>query len=148
MTKDACTQAILQAKQELGISYQQIANHIGRDIVWTTSALLGQNSVDATEARKIASLLELGPEVEKALIAFPLKGSSLESMPPTDPLIYRLYEIVLVYGTSMKAVIHEKFGDGIMSAIDFSMHIDKVENPNGDRVKVTMEGKFLPYKKW
>jgi cyanate lyase len=69
-------------------------------------------------------------------------------MPPTDPLIYRLYEIVLIYGESMKAVIHEKMGDGIMSAIDFTMNIEKVENPVGDRVKITMDGKFLPYKKW
>ena len=147
ITKEEMTKKILDAKHEQGISYQAIADKIDRDIVWATSALLGQNTMDETEARKVAELLGLNKEVIEALQVFPSKGS-LEQVPPTDPLIYRLYEIILVYGTTMKAVIHEKLGDGIMSAIDFSMNIEKVENPKGDRVKVTMEGKFLPYKKW
>ncbi|MFY7890911.1 MAG: cyanase [Spirosomataceae bacterium] len=147
MNKDVCTELVLEAKRTVGISYQSIADAIGRDIVWTTSALLGQNTFDADEAKKVCDLLGLGFEVERALQEFPSKAS-LTLMPPTDPLIYRLYEIVLVYGETIKQVIHEKAGDGIMSAIDFSMHIDKEENPKGDRIKITLDGKFLPYKKW
>jgi cyanate lyase len=103
--------------------------------------------MDAVESKKVTEMLGLSPEVAVALQVFPQKGTE-SVMPPTDPLIYRLYEIVLIYGESMKAVIHEKMGDGIMSAIDFTMNIEKLENPNGDRVKITMDGKFLGYKKW
>ena len=147
MERKECTKEIVSAKLKKGISYQSIADGIGRDVVWTTSALLGQNTFDKTEAQTVCSLLELGKEVEDALQVFPLKGSEA-IMPPTDPLIYRLYEIVLVYGDTLKEVIHEKLGDGIMSAIDFSMNVEKIENPKGDRVKITLDGKFLAYKKW
>lgn len=147
MTREVCTELVLEAKRLTGITYQAIADAIGKDIVWTTSALLGQNTFDAEEAKKVCKLLDLDKEIEKALQIFPSKGTTA-IMPPTDPLIYRLYEIVLVYGDTIKEVIHEKVGDGIMSAIDFTMHIDKVENPKGDRVKITLDGKFLPYKKW
>lgn len=147
MKREICTEIVLEAKQDLGITYQQIADEIGRDIVWTTSAILGQNTFDEAEAKKVVKLLDLGTDVEKALQVFPSKGAQA-IMPPTDPLIYRLYEVILVYGDTIKQVIHEKVGDGIMSAIDFSMHIEKVENPKGDRVKITLDGKFLPYKKW
>lgn len=147
MNRHECTTLILASKKEKGISYQQIADLIGRDIVWTTSALLGQNTMDKQEADKVADILELGSDIAFALQQFPSKGDQM-AIPPTDPVLYRLYEIVLVYGTTIKEVIHEKMGDGIMSAIDFSMYIDKVENPAGNRVKITMEGKFLPYKKW
>ncbi|HTF80915.1 MAG TPA: cyanase [Cytophagales bacterium] len=147
MTREVSTALVLEAKQEKGISYQEIADTIGRDIVWTTSALLGQNTLDAVEADKVCKLLGLNKEVERALQVFPSKGVTAV-MPPTDPLIYRLYEIVLIYGDTIKQVIHEKVGDGIMSAIDFSMHIEKVENSKGDRVRITLDGKFLPYKKW
>ena len=100
------------------------------------------------EATKATELLGLGQEVALALQQFPMKGSLPPAGPPTDPLIYRFHEIVLVYGTTLKAIIHEKFGDGIMSAIDFTMNVEKVPDPKGDRVKVTLDGKFLPYKKW
>ena len=103
--------------------------------------------MDEAEASAATALLGLGPEVAVALQQFPTKGDALPS-PPTDPLIYRFHEIVLVYGATLKAVIHEKFGDGIMSAIDFEMYLEKVPDPKGDRVKVTMHGKFLSYRKW
>jgi cyanate lyase len=147
MTRDVCTALVLEAKTESKISYQQIADAINRNIVWTTSALLGQNTFDATEAKTVCELLKLDADIEKALQVFPEKATSA-IMPPTDPLIYRLYEIVLVYGETIKQVIHEKAGDGIMSAIDFTMDIEKEENPKGDRIKIVLDGKFLPYKKW
>jgi cyanate lyase len=147
MDRLECTKNVIEAKRKKGLTYQEIADIIGRDIVWTTSALLGQNTLDKIEAQKIAALLELSKEDEEALQVFPAKGATA-IMPPTDPLIYRLYEIVLVYGDTLKEVIHEKAGDGIMSAIDFTMKVDKVENPAGDRIKITLDGKFLPYKKW
>jgi cyanate lyase len=148
MKRTEATEAILEAKQAKGLTYQAIADAVGRDIVWTTAALHGQMQMTEDEASKATRLLGLGPDVAAALQQFPMKGSLPPGDPPTDPLIYRFYEIVQVYGTTLKAVIHEKFGDGIMSAIDFTMHIEKVPDPKGDRVKVTLDGKFLPYKKW
>jgi cyanate lyase len=147
MTREQCTQAVLQAKEKKNLSFKALADAIGRHEVWTAAALLGQATMSADEATKIASLLELGDDVSSALQTIPMKGS-LEQSPPVDPLIYRFHEIVQVYGTTLKAVIHEKFGDGIMSAIDFTMDIQKVADPKGDRVKVTLDGKFLAYKKW
>ena len=147
MKREICTALVLEAKQEKQITYQQIAQAIDRNIVWTTSAILGQNTFDANEAKTVAELLGLGADIEKALQIFPSKGTTAV-MPPTDPLIYRLYEIVLVYGETIKEVIHEKVGDGIMSAIDFTMDIEKEENPKGDRIKITLDGKYLAYKKW
>jgi cyanate lyase len=147
MKREICTALVLEAKQEKQITYQQIAQAIDKNIVWTTSAILGQNTFDANEAKIVAELLGLGADIEKALQIFPSKGTTA-IMPPTDPLIYRLYEIVLVYGETIKEVIHEKVGDGIMSAIDFTMDIEKEENPNGDRIKITLDGKYLAYKKW
>ncbi|WP_024852157.1 cyanase [Hydrogenovibrio kuenenii] len=146
MDKITMTEAIILAKNELGVSWGQIAEAAELSEVFTTSACLGMNSLKPEPAEKIGAFLKLPKEVVGALQAFPHK--SWEKAVPTDPLIYRLYEIVGVYGPTMKELIHEKFGDGIMSAIDFSMHIDKEENPAGDRVVVTMNGKFLPYKSW
>ena len=146
--RDEATDAILAAKQVRGLSFQAIADAVGRDVVWTTAALLGQATMNQDEATKTMELLGLQPEVALALQQFPMKGSLPPGGPPTDPLIYRFHEIVLVYGTTLKAIIHEKFGDGIMSAIDFTMNVEKVPDPKGDRVKVTLDGKFLPYKKW
>jgi cyanate lyase len=148
MKRVEATEAILEARQARGLSYQAIADAVGRDIVWTTAALHGQMQMTEDEANKATRLLSLGPEVAAALQQFPSKGSLPRGGPPTDPLIYRFHEIVQVYGTTLKAIIHEKFGDGIMSAIDFTMHVEKVPDPKGDRVKVTLDGKFLPYKKW
>jgi cyanate lyase len=141
------TQKLLAAKQEKGITFEDLEQVVGRDETWIASVIYRQASADLEEATKIVTTLGLPESMAEALTVPPLKGS-LEPPIPTDPLIYRFYEIMQVYGMPIKAVIHEKFGDGIMSAIDFSVEIDKVADPQGDRVKVTMCGKFLPYKKW
>ncbi|MBF6059116.1 MULTISPECIES: cyanase [Thiomicrorhabdus] len=146
MTKVEMTEAIVLAKVEKNVGWCDIAEAAGLSEVYTTSACLGMNHLDPEQAGKVADFLGLGEEVKTALEAFPHK--SWDKLVPTDPLIYRLYEIVGVYGPTIKEIIHEKFGDGIMSAIDYTMHIDKEENPMGDRVVVTMNGKFLPYKSW
>lgn len=146
MDKVTMTEAIILAKNELGVSWAEIAKAADLSEVFTTSACLGMNSLKAEPAEKLCTFLKLPMDVVGALQDFPHK--SWDKAVPTDPLIYRLYEIVGVYGPTMKELIHEKFGDGIMSAIDFSMHINKEEKPAGDRVIVTMNGKFLPYKYW
>ena len=151
MTRSEATNHILAAKKEKGLTFQEIAKAVGRDKVWVTAALMGQASMDKSEAEKAVSALEMGEgvasEVSSALQEIPMKGS-LDSTVPVDPLIYRFHEITQVYGTSMKAIIHEMFGDGIMSAIDFEIDIQKKEDPKGDRVVVSYSGKFLPYRKW
>lgn len=141
------TTTLLTAKREKGVSFADLSKELGRDEVWISSVIYRQASADETEAKKIVSLLGLDESLAEELTIPPLKGS-LEPVIPTDPLIYRFYEIMQVYGMPIKEVVHEKFGDGIMSAIDFSVEVDKVEDPKGDRVQVTMCGKFLPYKKW
>ena len=119
---------------------------MGRDEVWIAALFYRQASASQGEAELLASALNLGPEIAAALTEFPIKG--LGPVVPTDPLVYRFYEIMQVYGMPLKAVIHEKFGDGIMSAIDFTLEVEKEEDPKGDRVRIIMSGKFLPYKKW
>jgi len=146
LNKDDMTMAILAARKKLGLSWEDLSNQVGLAPVFLTSACLGMNSLKPEYADKVTKVLELDAEVSDALQLFPHK--SWEQLVPTDPVVYRLYEIVGVYGDTIKELIHEKFGDGIMSAIDFSMHIDKEENPAGDRVVVNMNGKFLPYKSW
>ncbi|AFY66532.1 cyanase [Geitlerinema sp. PCC 7407] len=141
------TEKLLAAKKAKDMTFADLEQILGRDEVWIASVIYRQASASEEEAQKIVEALGLGPEVAIALTDFPVKGS-LDPVIPTDPLIYRFYEIMQVYGMPMKAVIHEKFGDGIMSAIDFTLDIEKEEDPKGDRVKVTMCGKFLPYKKW
>jgi cyanate lyase len=147
MERTACTQRILDAKAVKGLTFAEIGGKIGRSEVWTTAAIFGQAQMDASEAEGLCDLLGLEPEVSLALQSHPMRGS-LDSAVPVDPLIYRFHEITQVYGTTIKAVINEKFGEGIMSAIDFEMTIDKKEDPKGDRVILTMNGKFLPYRKW
>ncbi len=146
MDISAVTKELLEAKRERGLTFAELGKLIGRDEVWVATLFYGQARADEEEAKKLVSALELGNDMEDALTQFPNKG--LGPVVPTDPLVYRFYEIMQVYGMPMKAVIHEKFGDGIMSAIDFTLHIDKEPDPKGDRVKVTMSGKFLPYKKF
>jgi len=146
MKKIEMTEVIMAAKVQSGLDWEAIADKVGLAPVFLTSACLGMNSLKADHAEKVCEVLGLPPEVSVALQQFPHK--SWDKTVPTDPVIYRWYEIVGVYGETIKELIHEKFGDGIMSAIDFSMYIDKEENPAGDRVKVTMSGKFLPYKSW
>jgi cyanate lyase len=147
MDRKECTRVILEAKQAQGTTFQELADKVGRHVIWTTAAIMGQATMDAGEAETVTSMLGLGPEVAKALQEIPMKGS-LDEAVPVDPLIYRFHEITQVYGTTIKAVIHEMFGDGIMSAIDFDMDIRRVEDPKGDRVQVVYTGKFLPYKKF
>ncbi len=147
MKRTEATELIIKTILEKKITYQQLADAVGKSLIWTTLALHGQATMDAAEATKAAKVLGLGEDIIACLQQFPENRGSIE-MPPTDPTAYRFHELIQIYGTTLKAVINEKFGDGIMSAIDFTMDIDRVENPNGDRVKITMEGKFLPYKKW
>lgn len=146
MKKHEVVEAAVLAKNAKGLSWEKIAAEIGMSPVWTTSVCLGMNSAPASEAEALSKLLGLPEGAKEALMAYPTK--TWDEAVPQDPLIYRLYEVVGVYGTTMKELIHEKFGDGIMSAIDFTMDIEKEENPKGDRVVVTMNGKFLPYKQW
>jgi cyanate lyase len=146
MDKLEMTEQILAAKKISGLGWEQIADQVGLAPVFLTSACLGMNSLKPGHAEKLCEVLDLDLIVSDTLQQCPHK--TWDKTVPTDPVIYRLYEIVGVYGDTIKEIIHEKFGDGIMSAIDFSMHIDKEKNPAGDRVKVTMNGKFLPYKSW
>lgn len=141
------TERLLAAKKAKGITFEDLAKIVERDETWIASVIYRQASADIEESTKIVTALGLPESMAETLTVPPLKGS-LEPVVPTDPLIYRFYEIMQVYGMPIKAVIHEKFGDGIMSAIDFSVEVDKIEDPQGDRVQVTMCGKFLPYKKW
>ncbi len=147
MNRQQVTEAILAAKKAKGLTFEAVAKAVGRHQVWVASALLGQATMSAEEAQKAVAVLGLGPDVASALQEMPSKGSVGRDV-PVDPLIYRFHEITQVYGTTLKALIHEMFGDGIMSAIDFTMDVQKQEDPKGDRVIVTMNGKFLPYKKW
>src|SRR5215212_1537934 len=140
MTKREMSQAILAAKKSKGLSWAKLAEAVGLGEVWLASCGHGENCLDPEAAEKLAGLLVLSPEVRAALVDPPLKGWSMEHPVPTDPLIYRFYEIVAVYGTTIKDVIQEKFGYGIMSAIDFKMEIDKEPNPKGDRVVVKLNG--------
>ena len=141
------TQLLLKAKKEKGLTFADIGNLLGLDEVWVASLFYGQSTASDEESDQLLTTLGLGKELKEILTTPPVKGS-LDPVIPTDPLIYRFYEIMQVYGMPMKDVIQEKFGDGIMSAIDFTINVDKIEDPKGDRVKVSMCGKFLPYKKW
>lgn len=137
---------ILRTKMEQGLTWEDIAKATGLAKEFVCSACLGMNHLEKEQAEAVAKLMDLSPQVATALQVFPHK--SWDSAIPTDPVIYRWYEIVGVYGETIKELIHEEFGDGIMSAIDFNMDISREEDPNGDRVVVTLNGKFLPYKSW
>jgi cyanate lyase len=140
------TETLFSAKKEKGLSFADLEKELGRSEVWIAALFYRQASASRDEAAKLVSVLGLGPEIGEALMEFPTKG--LGPLVPTDPLVYRFYEVMQVYGIPLKSVIHEKFGDGIMSAIDFTLDVEKEEDPKGDRVRVIMSGKFLPYKKW
>jgi len=146
MNKLDMTQAIMVAKETKEVTWEQIGEALAMSPVWTASACLGMNSMTAEKATALCQFLDLSAEVREALEKYPTKV--WDQAVPTDPLIYRLYEVVGVYGPTMKEIIQEKFGDGIMSAIDFNMSIERKLDPKGDRVVVTMDGKFLPYKAW
>jgi cyanate lyase len=146
MDKDDVAAMVLAAKKRLGLSWAEIAEKTGLSPVFTHSAAMGMNSMPEEGAKNLVAALELPDEAVSVLMEYPTKV--WDQAVPTDPCIYRLYEIVAVYGPTMKALIQEEFGDGIMSAIDFDMSISRVENPKGDRVKVEMSGKFLKYNNW
>ncbi|NLC69809.1 MAG: cyanase [Desulfuromonadaceae bacterium] len=137
---------LLDAKEEKGFTFADLAKKVNRSEIWTAALLYGQAQASKEEAKTLCAALGAGKDAEKFMTAFADKG--LGPVVPTDPLIYRLYEIVQVYGYPFKSLVHEKFGDGIMSAVDFDMEVERVEDPKGDRVKWTMTGKYLPYKKW
>jgi cyanate lyase len=146
MTKEDVTAMILAAKKKAGLTWEEIAAKIGMSPVWTHSAAMGMNAFPPEKAAAMVEALDLPQEAESVLAEFPTK--IWQQAVPTDPCIYRFYEIVGVYGPTLKALIQEEFGDGIMSAIDFDMSITRVANPKGDRVKVEMSGKFLGYNSW
>jgi cyanate lyase len=137
---------IVRAKEEKGVSWAELAKTLDRSLVWTTSALLGQQPLDAGQAQKIGDALDLDEDTVDALTLPPVRGDV--ALDPTEPVTYRLQEALQVYGTSIHELIREEFGDGIMSAIDFTLDFERVEDPKGDRVKLTLNGKFLPYKVW
>ncbi|MDR2327257.1 MAG: cyanase [Acidovorax sp.] len=145
MNRNDVTEKIITAKVSKGLKWEDVAKAVGLSKEWVTAGCLGQMTFDAHQAAIVASIFDLNAEEAKWLQVVPYKGS-LPSAVPTDPLIYRWYEVVNVYGSTIKELIHEEFGDGIMSAIDFSMDIEREPHANGDRVRVVLSGKFLPYK--
>ncbi|MET0996019.1 MAG: cyanase [Mycobacterium sp.] len=144
MTRDEITQQIVASRAAKGLTWQQLADAIDKPVVWTTSALLGQHPIPAELGTVLIEMLDLDPAAVPVLAAVPMRGG-LPTAVPTDPTIYRFYEVLQVYGPAIKELIHEQFGDGIMSAINFSVDIAKKPHPAGDRVVVTFDGKFLPY---
>jgi cyanate lyase len=143
-TKQEAAEAVLAAKTRLGLSWAQLAETLDAPLAWTTSALLGQHPVPSELAAKAAQVLELDADAEAALRLQPTRGA-LDDVVPTDPTIYRFYEVLQVYGPTIKELIHEQFGDGIMSAINFKLDVERREDPGGERVVVTLDGKFLKY---
>jgi cyanate lyase len=147
MNRQSLIEKIVALKHLKGISWKKLAEVIGRSPGFATAALLGQMPLSKDEAQKTGDLLGLNEDEIALLQQAPYRGS-LSTAIPTDPLIYRFYEITQVFGTTLKALIEEEFGDGIMSAIDFELSVDRVPDPKGDRVRVTFNGKFLPYRKY
>ncbi|MBV0890035.1 cyanase [Komagataeibacter oboediens] len=146
-SREDVTHAIIAARVARGIRWADVATAVGRSKEWTTAACFGQMTFSAGEAEALVALLELDPSALPWLQTVPYKGT-LGGGAPDDPLLYRWYEMISVYGPAIKELIHEEFGDGIMSAIDFKMHIEREPDPAGDRVHVNISGKFLPYKKY
>ncbi len=147
MTRNEVTELVITQKLAKQLTWLQLAETVGKSKEWTTAALLGQMTLNAKQAAMVGIILDLPANAITQLQVVPYKGS-LPTTIPTDPLIYRFYELVNIYGTTFKELIHEEFGDGIMSAIDFNMDLKRESDPNGDRVNITMSGKFLPYKSY
>ncbi len=145
MNRNDVTEAIVAARIRKGIKWADVAKKVGLSKEWVTAGCLGQMTFTAEQAKTIGDIFDLPADAVKLLQVVPYKGS-LPTAVPTDPLIYRFYELVNVYGMTFKELIHEEFGDGIMSAIDFKMDMTREADPKGDRVKIVMSGKFLPYK--
>ena len=146
-SREQVTEMIVSTKVRKGIKWADVATQVGLSKEWVTAACLGQMTLDKKQAEVVGTIFELSDEAIAWLQIVPYKGS-LPTAVPTDPLIYRWYEVVSVYGTTIKELIHEEFGDGIMSAIDFSMDIQREADPKGDRVNVVLSGKFLSYKSY
>jgi cyanate lyase len=144
MTKREAGEAVQAAMNERGLAFAELAAELGRPRVWTAAAVLGQHPFSREEAEKLAAMLDLPAEAVRALEQIPTRGA-LGTAVPVDPTIYRLYEVIQVYGPALKALIHEEFGDGIMSAINFRADVERVADAAGDRVRITFDGKFLPY---
>jgi cyanate lyase len=145
MSRLEVTEKIIATKVAKGLKWSDVAAKVGLSKEWVTAACLGQMTLSAEQAGVVGQIFGLSDAEQKWLMVVPYKGS-LPTSVPTDPLIYRFYELVSVYGTTFKELIHEEFGDGIMSAIDFKMDLKREANPAGDRVSIAMSGKFLPYK--
>jgi cyanate lyase len=145
MSRLDVTEKIITTKVTKGLKWSDVAAQVGLSKEWVTAACLGQMTLTAEQAGVVGEIFGLTEDEKKWLMVVPYKGS-LPTSVPTDPLIYRFYELVSVYGTTFKELIHEEFGDGIMSAIDFKMDLKREPNAAGDRVAITMSGKFLPYK--
>jgi len=145
MNRMEVTELIIANKLSKGIKWVDLAQAVGQSKEWVTAGCLGQMTFTKDQAETLGAMLDLPEEAVQQLQVVPYKGS-LPSMPPADPLVYRFYELIMVYGTTIKELIHEEFGDGIMSAIDFSMDVQREPDPKGDRVKIVLNGKFLPYK--
>lgn len=143
--KPGLSAELLAAKKAKGLTYQQIADALGKPLVWTTSAILGQQPFDEGSAHALVETLGLDASLIPALTQVPWRGSFDPSAPPSDPTVYRLYEVVQVYGPALKELIHEEFGDGIMSAIAFNVEFSRRKDPHGDRVHIVLDGKFLGY---
>jgi cyanate lyase len=149
MDRIELSKTLLDAKKRKGLTWADLSQKVGASEVWLASVFYAESSTSEEVAQKIVKALDLAEPVAKALTQYPIRGNSIGDKPiPTDPLLYRFYEILAVYGLPLKDLIQEKFGEGIMSAIDFTMDVQKQADPKGDRVIVTMNGKFLPYKKW
>ncbi|MGW1028504.1 cyanase [Streptomyces sp. NPDC002577] len=144
ISKKEAAEAVRAAKLQLGVTWAQLAEAVGRPVAWTTAALLGQHPMSPAEAESAASLLDLGKDAAEAFQVQPTRGA-LDAAVPVDPTIYRFYEVLQVYGPTIKELIHEQCGDGIMSAINFRLDVQRVPDPAGDRVVVVLDGKFLPY---
>jgi len=143
-TREELTEQILAAKRAKGLTWKQLAGELGAPLEWSTAALLGQFPLSEDQAKAAVKALGLDDDAVSELTASPMRGSLDESV-PVDPTIYRFHEIVQVYGTTLKELIHEEFGDGIMSAINFGFTVRREPDPGGDRVVITMNGKFLPH---
>lgn len=144
LSRTEVTERVVAARIAAGLSWQQLADAIAKPVMWTTAALLGQHPLSPAEASIITELLQLPGDVVPVLAAIPVRGTHRDTM-AGDPTIYRFHEALAVYGPALKELLHEEFGDGIMSAINFSMTLERKAHPSGDRVVVTFDGKFLPY---
>lgn len=150
LNREMVTLELMRAKRQLQLTFEEIAQQVGGSKEWIAAVMLGQQSMKFEDAFRLTQVLLVDSRIAYILEEAPMRGS-LDRTVPVDPLIYRFYEITQVYGTTLKALINEMFGDGIMSAIDLDISVDKRpddEDPKAERVVITLDGKFLPYKKW